>query len=129
MLNLVNELNKIELEGAYSVTRDRLFTTEAQISGLYWECMKLCAPSELGFEKRVRYQAADVVNNMLNYGYGILYQRVWQAVLRAGLNPHISFLHAFQPNKPTLVYDLVEEYRQPFVDRAVFNILTKGVGV
>lgn len=31
-----------------------------------------------------------------------------------------------QSRKPTLVYDLVEEYRQPFVDRAVFSLLTKG---
>ncbi len=57
---------------------------------------------------------------------GILYQRVWQAVMRAGLNPHISFLHAFQTSKPTLVYDLVEEFRQPFTDRAVFSMLTRG---
>ena len=74
----------------------------------------------------MRYQAADLVNNMLNYGYGMLYQRVWRAALRAGLNPHISFLHAFQARKPTLVYDLVEEYRQALVDRPLISLLTRG---
>jgi len=42
------------------------------------------------------------------------------------LNPHISFLHAFQKYKPTLVYDMIEEFRQPFVDRPIFSLLTKG---
>ncbi len=88
--------------------------------------MKLLVNPELEFEKRVRLKAGDIVNNMLNYGYGILYQRVWQSIVKHGLNPHISFLHAFQTNKPTLVYDMVEEFRQPFVDRAIFSLLTKG---
>jgi CRISPR-associated protein Cas1 len=88
--------------------------------------MKLIVIPELSFTKREHQKASDVVNCLLNYGYGILYQRVWQALLKEGLNPQVSFLHAFQNNKPTLVYDLVEEYRQAFVDRAVFSLLTKG---
>lgn len=126
METALKELQNIAFDPAYSVTRDRLFTSEARISGLYWDCIKGILPSELGFQKRNRHNAQDLVNCMLNYGYGILYQRVWQAVLKAGLNPHISFLHAFQANKPTLVYDLVEEYRQPFVDKPIFSILTRG---
>jgi len=123
---ILKDLQKIRSNGAYSVARDHLFSVEGRISALYWDCMKMLISPELGFEKRQRFQAPDLVNNMLNYGYGILYQRVWQAVLKAGLNPHISFLHAFQANKPTLVYDLVEEHRQPFVDRPIFSLLTRG---
>jgi CRISP-associated protein Cas1 len=55
-----------------------------------------------------------------------LYQQVWRAMLMAGLNPHISFLHAFQGNKPTFVYDMVEEFRQALVDRPLFSLMTKG---
>lgn len=126
MKEAVGKMKGVVFDGSYSVLRDRLFVTEAQISGYYWDCMKDLVIPELGFEKRERHQAKDLVNCMLNYGYGILYQRVWQTVSKAGLNPHISFVHAFQNDKPTLVYDLVEEYRQPLVDRAIFSILTKG---
>lgn len=122
----IKTLNKIPFSKTYSIVRDQIFLKEAHISGLYWECMKILVAPELGFTKRERYQARDIVNMMLNYGYGILYQRVWQAVVKAGLNPYISFLHAFQNDKPTLIYDLVEEFRQPFVDKAIFSILTKG---
>jgi len=126
MKNILKELSNIQLNGDYSVARDRIFSMEARISALYWEAMKKLVPPDMGFVKRDRYQATDIVNCLLNYGYGILYQRVWQAVSATGLNPHISFLHAFQANKPTLVYDLIEEFRQPFVDRAIFSLLTKG---
>ncbi len=126
MYSHIDLLKKLPFTKTYSVVRDQIFLKEAHISGLYWDCMKMLVAPELGFTKRERYQASDIVNMMLNYGYGILYQRVWQAVLKAGLNPHISFLHAFQNDKPTLVYDLVEEFRQAFVDKAIFSILTKG---
>ncbi len=126
MLSTLKELSHIRLNDDYPVIRDRAFSLEARISALYWEPMKKLVPPDLGFVKRERYQATDIINCLLNYGYGILYQRVWQAVASTGLNPHISFFHAFQANKPTLVYDLVEEFRQPFVDRAVFSLLTKG---
>ncbi len=122
----LRELQRIQFENPYSVARDKIFSAEARISARYWACMRMVVPSDLGFERRDRHNARDLVNNMLNYGYGILYQRVWQAVLKAGLNPHISFLQAFQANKPTLVYDMVEEFRQPFADRAVFSLLTRG---
>ncbi len=126
MKEILENLQKIEMAKPYSVTRDRLFSAEARISAYYWGCMKLLLQPELGFTKRVRFKACDLVNNMLNYGYGILYQRVWQSIMKSGLNPYISFLHAFQAGKPTLVYDMVEEFRQPFIDRAIFSFMTKG---
>jgi CRISPR-associated endonuclease Cas1 len=44
----------------------------------------------------------------------------------ASLNPNISFLHALQKKKPTLIYDLIEEFRQTLVDRPIFSMMTKG---
>ena len=126
MEKTIAESEGIRLDGTYVVARDRLFTLEARISALYWDCMKLLVIPEMNFTKRERRKPPDIVNNMLNYSYGILYHKVWRALLKAGLNPHISFFHAFQRNKPTLVFDLVEEFRQPFADRAVFSLLTKG---
>jgi len=57
------------------------------------------------------------VNSALNYGYGILYGQVWGAVMNAGFEPFAGFLHLDRPGKPSLVLDLIEEFRQPIVDR------------
>ena len=47
---------------------------------------------------------------MLNYGYAILYTRVWQALLAARLNPFESIIHARQEGKPTLAFDMRMNY-------------------
>src|SRR5581483_9902432 len=66
------------------------------------------------------------VNALLNYGYGILYAQVWGAVVNAGLEPFAGFLHVDRPGKPSLVLDLVEEFRQPVVDRTVIAFINLG---
>jgi len=66
---------------------------------------------------------------MLNYGYGILYSQIWSAVLLAGLEPFAGFMHVDRPGKPSLVLDLIEEFRQPVVDRVVIAMFSKGYRV
>jgi group II intron reverse transcriptase/maturase/CRISPR-associated endonuclease Cas1 len=122
----VDQIRHFQAGDDFEKDRTALFTAEARISGHYWEIVKMLLPVELAFEKRTKKGAADVVNNMLNYGYGILYQRVWQAAVTVGFNPNIGFLHAFQKEKPVLIYDLVEEFRQALVDRPIFSLVTRG---
>jgi len=66
-----------------------------------------------------------VVNSALNYGYSILYSRIQYHAVRAGLSLHISFLHALDDAKPTLVYDLIEEFRAFVVDRTIFSMFNQ----
>jgi CRISP-associated protein Cas1 len=39
----------------------------------------------------------------------------------------MGFLHTDLPGKPSLALDLIEEFRQPIVDRAVLNLVTKKI--
>ena len=73
--------------------------------------------------------ATDEVNSFLNYGYGILYSQVWGAVLNAGLEPFAGFLHVDRPGKPSLILDMVEEFRQPVVDRTVIAYVNLGTSI
>ncbi len=47
-------------------------------------------------------------------------------MLNAGLEPFAGFLHVDRPGKPSLVLDLVEEFRQPVVDRVVISHINLG---
>jgi len=51
---------------------------------------------------------------------------VQSALLKTGLNIYDSFLHSNQDNKPTLVFDMVEPFRQLVVDREIISILNRG---
>ena len=60
-----------------------------------------------------RRGTTDLVNSLLNYGYGILYSRLTNVLVRAGLNVYIGFLHKPQKGKAGLLYDFIEEFRAP----------------
>ena len=105
----------------------QLVAHEAQVSIHYWDYIRsLFADDQVGFERREHQGASDLVNSMLNYGYAILYVRVWQALLAAQLNPFESLIHAKREGKPTLVYDMVEIFRSQVVDRVVISLVQKG---
>lgn len=103
-----------------------LMSQEANAAVKYWKCFRvLLADDKVKFEGREQQGVTDVVNCMLNYGYAILYSRVWQALLKARLNPFDSVIHARQSGKPTFVFDVVEIFRAQVVDRVVISLVQK----
>ena len=106
--------------------RSELMGFEGAGGRMYWQQIRNLLPNDLGFEGRSHQGASDGVNAALNYGYGILTSHVWGAVMNAGLEPFAGFLHVDRSGKPSLVLDLIEEFRQPVVDRAILAWLNKG---
>lgn len=100
---------------------------EAQIAIRYWDYIReMLVDDHVLFERRQHRGATDIVNAMLNYGYSILYSRVWRALLAAGLNPYESVIHVRRDNQPTFVFDIVEIFRAQVVDRIVVSMIQKG---
>lgn len=106
--------------------RSEFLGIEGVASKLYWEGVKRIVLKKVEFLGRIHRGATDVFNPMLNYGYGILYSVVWGAIATAGLEPFAGFLHVDRPGKPSLVLDLIEEFRQPIVDRTVISLINLG---
>ncbi len=101
-----------------------LMGIEGSISAQYWAAFA----EVLGIEGFVRthQNSKDEINQALNYGYAILYNRVQSALIHEGLNLYYPLYHSVQSNKPTLVYDMVEAFRQPVVDREILALLNRG---
>ena len=109
--------------------REVLMGIEGAAARAYWAGVAAICEGRARFEGRKREGDIGPVNAVLNYGYGILYSRVWAAALNAGLDPFAGFLHTDRPGKPSLVLDLVEELRAPVVDRAVLAYIGLGRAV
>jgi CRISPR-associated protein Cas1 len=124
---LNGEMSTAIAEECIDDLRLSILSVEGRAGRIYWEAIREIVPAELGFTGREHQGARDLTNSLLNYGYGILYSQVWGAATLAGLDPFAGFLHVDRPGKPSLVLDLVEEFRQVVVDRTVFGLLTKGV--
>ncbi|GHO77471.1 CRISPR-associated endonuclease Cas1 [Ktedonobacter sp. SOSP1-85] len=107
--------------------RDRLLSAEGRAAQCYWGCIARILPETLQWPGRETQGAKDLFNSLLNYGYGVLYAQVEQAILLGGLDPYAGFLHADRPGKPSLVLDLIEEFRQCVVDRTVIGLINKHV--
>jgi len=117
----------LAVEGATpNEVRPTLMGLEGTGGRMYWQRIGAMLPEGLGFQGRQHQGPADAANAALNYGYGILYSHVWGAVMNAGLEPFAGFMHVDRSGKPSMVLDLVEEFRQPVVDRAILTWLNKG---
>ena len=109
--------------------RGQLLSAEGRAARKYWRAFKLLLPETLKWPGRQGRGARDPFNSALNYGYGILYSQIERALVLAGLDPYGGFIHVDRPGKPSLVLDLIEEFRSVVVDRTVLGLVNKGVAI
>ena len=109
--------------------RGTILSAEGNAARVYWQAWGALIPEQYAWPGRQGRGAKDAVNSLLNYGYGILYGQVERALVLAGLDPFAGFIHADRPGKPSLVLDLIEEFRQAVVDRVVMGLVTRGFAV
>jgi CRISPR-associated protein Cas1 len=127
---LDHEVGLDRLEGeTVDEIRSRLLGIEGRAAKKYWAAVKQVLPTDYEWPGRRRRGATDPVNQVLNYGYGILYSQIEQCIVLAGLDPYAGFIHVDRPGKPSLVLDLIEEFRQEAVDRVVFGLLNKRFNI
>lgn len=91
----------------------------------YYSALMKILPAEFNFTGRNRNPPMDPFNSLLGYGYGILYSRIRSAIVKSGLSPYYGVFHATYRTQEALVYDLIEEFRQPVVDRAVLTLIAR----
>lgn len=126
--NLSEEITKAEtiLESLNLVRntprgREQLFGIEGYIAEKYFAALKKLYK----FPGR-HPQGRDKFNSSLNYGYGILYNEVERACSYVGLDPYLGLYHSERYGKPSLVLDLVEEFRVPIIDSVIFPLFKDG---
>ena len=117
ILTLINDNNDIE------ETKTKIMGYEGTCARIYWETISVLLKNKIDFLGREHKFPTDIVNTLLNYGYGILYSQIWKAIVLSGLDPYIGLLHAENKGKPSLVFDLIEEFRAPVVDRTVISFI------
>ena len=119
-------LQELKKEVCIPDSNSLLMQYESQGALSYWEYVRhLLQDDDVGFDSRERRGATDLVNSMLNYGYALIYPRIWQALLKQKLNPYMGFIH-YQSGNPNLVFDMIELFRCQAVDKVVISLIQKG---
>ena len=125
--NIMALTQKITIMGNADETRARLMGLEGEAARQYYHALTHVLPEDAYHGKRTKQPPGDVFNALLSYGYGILFTEIERACIFSGLNPYMGFLHADRIGKPSLVLDLMEEFRQPIVDRSAITLVSKKI--
>ena len=95
---------------------------EGIASKIYFDTLNYYIPQEFRFESRSQHPAKDVMNAFLNYGYGLLYNKIEGTLIKVGIDPYVGVMHRDDYNRPVLVYDVIELYRI-WVDYIVYTLV------
>ena len=120
--------SKFEMKGKrLSDVRSILMGFEGKATSVYFLNYGNLFPDGFITFRRTRRPPRDPINSLLSLGYTILQGYITTAISAAGLELYGGFLHSDRSGKPSLALDLLEEFRQPIVDRLIARLIFKEI--
>jgi CRISPR-associated protein Cas1 len=119
---VVSRLATLEQAAGEAPSVESLLGVEGSAAGAYFGAIRRLVIPGHGFTRRDR-TSRDVVNVLVNYCSALVRERVTSAILSAGLDPCLSFLHTPARGRPTLAFDLMEEWRPVLLESTVLALL------
>lgn len=108
-------------------TPDQLRGQEGRATRIYFSLFNhLVRRPAFRMTARTRRPPRDPLNAALSFAYALLTNDCVAALVAAGLDPDVGFLHRDRPGRPGLALDLAEEFRSLIADRAVLSIINRG---
>lgn len=96
---------------------------EGNSAKTYFKGLSQCVDDEFEFEGRSKRPPKDPFNSLISLGYSILMNNIYEVVEEKGLNPYFGFMHRDGENHPTLVSDLMEEWRAVLIDSTAMSLI------
>ena len=103
---------------------DEIMGFEGISARLFWKCYKELLNNH-NFSGRSYRPAKDYVNSALNMAYSFLANEITICLTSEKFDLEVGFLHSIFYGRNSLVLDIMEEFRTPFVDSwllKVFNL-------
>lgn len=104
-----------------------LLGVEGAIANTYYSAFDHIVSSSIKFEKRTKRPPQNEFNALLSFGYTILLNLVRTMVNITGLDPYFGSYHSEEYGRPSMVLDLMEEFRSVAVDYVVIKSLNKNL--
>jgi CRISPR-associated protein Cas1 len=122
----IAEMRRAQAAAASAASLDQLRGLEGQASAAYFGVFGQCIRNPaFAFGGRTRRPPRDPVNAILSFGYTLLVTAMESTVLRAGLDPMLGALHQAEFGRPSLVLDLMEEFRPILVDALALRLVNR----
>lgn len=130
-INSVLDRTKNVLQSIDSVSSvEQLRGIEGNAASEYFQNFGTLFNPDTGFYSanfsRVRRPPTDQVNSLLSFGYTLLGFNLFSFLDAYGLNPYIGFYHVDRQGHPTLVSDIIEEFRH-VIDSLVLYVINRKI--
>lgn len=102
-------------------TPNSILGVEGMCSNIYFGAYGHMFKDGIKFSGRNRRPPRDPVNVMLSLGYTFLTKEVCMALEAESFEMYLGFLHGIRYGRKSLALDIVEEFRQPVIDRMVLR--------
>ena len=106
-------------------TSSEILGVEGICSSIYFGAFGHMFRCEFEFHGRNRRPSRDPINVMISLGYTFLTKEVNNALDAESFEMYLGFLHGIRYGRKSLALDMVEEFRQPVVDRLVIRLFNK----
>jgi CRISPR-associated protein Cas1 len=109
-------------------TVEGLMGMEGTGAATHFGCFQhLIRVDDIRFDGRNRRPPKDPVNVLLSLGYTLLANAIQTQTHIVGLDPGVGCLHGIEYGRPSLVLDLMEEFRPVIVDSLVLKVINKRI--
>jgi len=100
-----------------------LMGIEGQASSAYFSAFGKMLRGELEFRGRQYRPSPDPINGLLSLGYSMLTNEIASILEAHSFDPLFGLLHGVRYGRKSLALDIVEEFRQPVIDRFTLRLL------
>ncbi len=107
------------------VTPNEVLGVEGICSNIYFGAFGNMLKCDFQFHGRNRRPPKDPVNVMISLAYTFLTKEMCGALDAESFEPYLGFLHGIRYGRKSLALDMIEEFRQPMIDRLVLLLFNK----
>jgi len=119
-------IERMKRDSSLARDPDTLRGYEGKAGAFYFAAVGALLDRSWSFQGRKYYPAPDPFNAALSFGYALLQKDISATVQLVGLDPFLGCFHAMQYDRPSLVLDLMEEFRPLTVDRVILDLALSG---
>ena len=106
-------------------TSNEILGVEGMCSHIYFKAFGRMIKGDFEFHGRNRRPPRDPINAVISLAYTFLTKEVMSALDAESFETYLGFLHGIRYGRKSLALDMVEEFRQPAVDRLVMLLFGK----
>lgn len=106
---------------------NQLLGIEGISANIYFGAFGKMLKCDFTFSGRNRRPPKDPINIILSLAYTFLTKEISSALEAESFEPYLGFLHGIRYGRKSLALDIIEEFRQPIVDRFVIFVFNKRI--